>query len=74
MKLKDFLTKYVGTAEPSLFMAENEKRCASTTPDTGLGLSIAREIVQRHGSRIEVRSEGIPGKGAAFFVWLPASA
>jgi signal transduction histidine kinase len=44
----------------------------SATPGTGLGLSIAREIVNRHGGRIEVQSAGMPGKGATFFVWLPA--
>lgn len=38
---------------------------------TGLGLAIAKEIIERHKGRIEVRSEGIPGKGATFNVWLP---
>ncbi|MDF1515707.1 MAG: HAMP domain-containing sensor histidine kinase, partial [Anaerolineae bacterium] len=38
---------------------------------TGLGLAIAKEIIDRHKGRIEVRSEGIPGKGATFYVWLP---
>jgi PAS domain S-box-containing protein len=39
---------------------------------TGLGLAIAREIIERHKGRIEVASEGVPGKGAAFTLWLPA--
>jgi signal transduction histidine kinase len=36
---------------------------------TGLGLSLARRIVENHGGRIEV--ESTPGQGTEFKVWLP---
>ncbi len=36
---------------------------------TGLGLSLARRIVEAHGGRIDVRSE--VGKGTQFTIRLP---
>jgi two-component system phosphate regulon sensor histidine kinase PhoR len=45
----------------------------SGVPGTGLGLAVVQEIAERHGGVVEVVSEGVPGKGAAFSVWLPAN-
>ncbi len=38
---------------------------------TGLGLSISRHIVERHGGRIWVESEGVNGRGSCFRIELP---
>ncbi|MEE8120266.1 MAG: PAS domain S-box protein, partial [Anaerolineales bacterium] len=40
-------------------------------PGTGLGLSICKEIAHLHDGHITVTSEGVPGKGSCFSVWLP---
>jgi len=43
----------------------------SGIPGTGLGLSICKEIIERHGGRIEVVSRS--GEGTRFTLWLPVS-
>lgn len=40
----------------------------SGTPGTGLGLAISKEIIDRHGGRIELESE--EGNGSIFTIWL----
>ena len=40
-------------------------------PGAGLGLAVAKEIVERYGGRIDVRSE--PGSDTSFTVCLPAA-
>jgi signal transduction histidine kinase len=44
----------------------------SNRPGTGLGLAIVKEIMDRHQGRLEIESEGVPGQGAMFTLWLPA--
>lgn len=43
-------------------------RARSGSGGMGLGLSISKEIVERHGGKLTVSSE--PGKGTCFSVWL----
>jgi two-component system sensor histidine kinase KdpD len=47
-----------------------EAETAQNVPGTGMGLSIARDIVQAHDGQIWVESS--PGRGAEFFVALPS--
>ncbi|MGD8633607.1 MAG: PAS domain S-box protein [Anaerolineales bacterium] len=53
------------------FRGEASRRTGA--PGTGLGLAICQEIAKRHGGHIHVTSEGVPGKGTQFSVWLPAA-
>jgi signal transduction histidine kinase len=40
----------------------------------GLGLTISQGIVEQHGGRIWVDSQGCSGEGSTFHVWLPREA
>jgi signal transduction histidine kinase len=39
----------------------------------GLGLAIARAIIEAHGGQIKVTSEGVPGQGSMFTIQLPVT-
>ena len=51
------------------FYRAEKSRTRSGTPGFGLGLSIARWIVEQHGGKIEVSS--LEGRGTTFAVWIP---
>lgn len=40
-------------------------------PGTGLGLAIVQQIARLHRGHVEVRSDGVPGKGSTFTLLFP---
>ncbi|HWC75417.1 MAG TPA: HAMP domain-containing sensor histidine kinase [Gemmatimonadales bacterium] len=53
---------------------ERFSRAHRASGGLGLGLMIAKGIVQRHGGRIWVESDGVPSHGSTFHVTLPLPA
>ena len=60
-----------GFAEEDAVVALTQPLRSSKRGGQGLGLRICRQIVERHGGRIELRNS--PGRGAAFVLSLPAA-
>ena len=46
---------------------------ARATQGTGLGLAVAKHIIEAHGGKIWVESDGVPGHDSAFRFTLPLS-
>lgn len=57
--------------EPDVLPHIFEMHYTTKTVGTGVGLYVARDVVERHGGRIEVDAE--PGRNTAFTVILPVS-
>ena len=80
-KGKQWITVKVGDTGPGI-TEEEKKRIfdrfyrglvgkTSGISGTGLGLPISKEIVERHGGRIELVSKS--GEGTTFTLWLPVA-
>ncbi|MVM36189.1 PAS domain S-box protein [Spirosoma sp. HMF4905] len=52
--------------------AQVDNSLARSKGGLGLGLTLVKRLVELHGGRVEVRSEGL-GKGSEFLVYLPGS-
>ncbi|SAL06360.1 PAS/PAC sensor hybrid histidine kinase [Caballeronia calidae] len=55
----------------ALFAQEKDPEAARDEGGLGIGLTLARSLVELHGGRLEVESGG-RGCGATFTIWLPA--
>ena len=58
---------------PHIFEMFTQGERGSSQPGLGIGLALARRLVEMHGGRIDARSAG-PGTGSEFVIRLPHSA
>ncbi|MEP6861133.1 MAG: chemotaxis protein CheB [Deltaproteobacteria bacterium] len=61
-----------GDLQPKIFelFVQSEQKLDRSRGGLGVGLSLAKTIVELHGGSIRVHSDG-PGKGSTFYVTLP---
>ena len=57
---------------PRIFYLFTQVDRESSQPGLGIGLALARRLVEMHGGHIDVRSYG-PGRGSEFVIRLPIS-
>ena len=57
---------------PHIFEMFTQGEGGSSQPGLGIGLALARRLVEMHGGRIDARSDG-PGTGSEFVIRLPHS-
>lgn len=55
---------------PQVFDLFTQGDRGSSQPGLGIGLALARRLIEMHGGRIDVRSDG-PGRGSEFTLRLP---
>lgn len=74
LSVRDSGTGIAADFLPHIFdtFRQSDSRSTRSHGGLGIGLSIAKHLIDLHGGSIEARSEG-PGKGSEFIVRLPVS-